>query len=83
MECTIEELDLLISDPTARRELLWLRAKEKEDTWSIMDLQRVDPEIESRIADLFGEMADDADFGELYDRCFDWHVACLRALPRG
>jgi hypothetical protein len=83
MECTIEELDLLISDPIARRELLWLRAKEKDDTWSIMDLQRVDPGIESRIVGVFGELPEAPDFGELHDLCFDWHVERLRASRMG
>ena len=39
----------LISDPQARRELLWLRAKEKGDHGDARDIERVDPGVVARL----------------------------------
>jgi hypothetical protein len=42
-------LEELIADPRARRELLWLRAKEKGADGDARDIERVDPDIVARL----------------------------------
>lgn len=42
-----------------RRELLWLRAQEKEDAESIESLERVDPELRARMRAFMAERRPD------------------------
>ena len=39
----------LVADPRARRELLWLRAKEKGDDRDAREIERVDPSVVARL----------------------------------
>jgi hypothetical protein len=70
----VQALEYVIANPEARRELLWLRAREKGDDWTISDLRRVDPQIEARLQLAQGPFDDDADFGSLYDDCLERHL---------
>lgn len=70
----VQALEHVVADAQARRELLWLRAKEKGDAWTISDLKRADPEIEERLQAAQGPFDDQADFGRLYDQCLDRHL---------
>jgi hypothetical protein len=42
-------LDRIARDPAARRELLWLRAKEKDDLETVRSLELVDPGLGERL----------------------------------
>jgi hypothetical protein len=76
----------LVADTRARRELLWLRAKEKGDEGAAADLERMDPEIISRLReaglDLDGSPNERREarrerFGRLSDERFEHHVAII------
>lgn len=45
----IRIFEKLIADPHARRELLWLRAKEKGNEGDARDIERVDPGVVARL----------------------------------
>ena len=45
----VAALDRIARDPTARRELLWLRAKEKDDLETVRSLERLDPGLGERL----------------------------------
>ena len=45
-------LERIAADDHARRELLWLRAMEKEDTETALDLEQVDPGLLDRLGDV-------------------------------
>jgi hypothetical protein len=70
----------LVDDPLARREMLFLRAKEKGDDWSQRDLKRVDPEVEARIRAAHGDFDDETDFGRLQDECYERHARRIQEL---
>lgn len=70
----IQALEHVVADAEARRELLWLRAREKGDDWTIRDLKRVDPGIEERLRVAQGPFDDAADFGQMYDDCLERHL---------
>jgi hypothetical protein len=53
----IEKLDRICADPIKRRQLLWVRAQEKEDLQSIAMLERADPTLRSRMSDLMDRSA--------------------------
>ena len=85
-EDEVELLDALCKDPDARRELLWLRAKEKEDDESLRSLERVDPTLRGRLADVARRVeAEDDDrerseaWGREWDERYEWHMARLAA----
>lgn len=39
----------IVADPRARRELLWLRSKEKVDDDGARDIERLDPDVVGRL----------------------------------
>jgi hypothetical protein len=45
----IDAFQTIVGDAAARRELLWLRAKEKEDEEAAAALERLDPGIVDRV----------------------------------
>jgi hypothetical protein len=70
-------------DPCARRELLWLRAKEKGEDEHARDLEQVDPQITERLraAGLdAGERSGESPaerrerYGRLWDECYALHA---------
>lgn len=76
----------LVADTRARRELLWLRAKETGDEGAAADLERMDPEIVRRLRaaglDLEARpneplQARRERFGRLSDERFEHHVATI------
>lgn len=48
-DAMVEKLKRVYEHAEVRRELLWLRAQEKEDAESIESLERVDPELKARM----------------------------------
>jgi hypothetical protein len=83
----VQVLDVIVSDVKARRELLWLRAKEKGDEATARDLVRIDPGIVDRlsvagfdVAERDGEprRARAERFGRLQDVCYAHHAALVR-----
>lgn len=82
----LDAIEAICRDPDARRELLWLRAKEKEDEESRISLEEVDPGIVRRleasgfdITEREGEHWRDRRerFAQLYEECYDLHAARL------
>ena len=78
----------LMADGHARRELLWLRAKEKEDEATARDLERVDPGVVQRLQaagadiaerDYEGSWERRERFGRLWDECRERHASLIRA----
>jgi hypothetical protein len=83
-------LERIASDPAIRRELLWLRAKEKNDEETVKDLEEVEPGLRERMAVLVAEFvargnrldtpSEQRDaYGRLQDERFD-HFAALFGL---
>lgn len=77
-------IERIVADHHARRELLWLRAKEKGDHALALDLERVDPDLVARLRragfdvdERHGESARARSerFGQLWDRCHARHLA--------
>jgi hypothetical protein len=60
----VRMLEETIRDDRARREWLWLRAREKEDIGSIDSLARADPELPRRMAERDAELSAIADARE-------------------
>ena len=81
-----ETLRRMTDDPIARRELLWLRAKEKGDDVSVADLERTDPELADRMRDVewIGDLPAGRKRADAYGRAWDqrWKFHALR-LRRG
>ncbi len=84
-------IEALVCDRHARRELLWLRAKERGDDASARDLERVDPAIVERLSAAGLDVADRCAeppavrsdrYGRLFDACFEHHVALLAGNAR-
>ncbi len=82
----VSALSRIVENDHARRELLWLRAMEKDDTDSARDLERVDPGIPGRLrADGVDITVHDDElprarrerFGRLFDECFQRHAERL------
>ena len=74
----------MTQDPVARRDLLWLRAKEKEDEESVADLEHVDPDLAHRMR-VFAFIESEVDdrkrreaYGLAYDERWRFHAARLR-----
>jgi hypothetical protein len=75
-------MDETMTDDHARRELLWLRAKEEDDETSARDLERLDPELVERLRAAGADLAGRADespsarrerFAQLWDDCYERH----------
>lgn len=54
-----EKLRRICEHDQTRRELLWLRAQEKEDAESIASLERADPDLKSRMRAFMTEVRPD------------------------
>ena len=75
-------VELACSSDSLRRELLWLRAMEKQDEEQARDLERVDPELRSRLAEVVAR-ADGLNPGaarELYGRAQDERMETVLAI---
>jgi hypothetical protein len=77
-------IDVICTDDVARRELLWLRAKQKGDAEVVALLEGVDPELVDRMREVersVGAEDDDrarrAAYGRAWDECFQRHAARL------
>ena len=79
-EDLIEKLERVCAHDQVRRELLWLRAQEKEDAESIASLERADPELAARMRAFMAEWRPDLiedprrrrrAFARLFQRRFD------------
>lgn len=80
-------LERIAADGPARRELLWLRAQEKEHWDAVRDLEHSDPQITRRLraagADLReadGELPRERRdrFGRAWDECYARHARAAR-----
>ncbi len=81
-------LEKIVADADARRELLWLRAHEKEDEDEARALERTDPGIVARLKAAGFDIGDDPDevprmrrerFARLWHDCYDRHAEAARA----
>jgi hypothetical protein len=81
----------IVRNVDARRELLWLRAKEKEDDEAAFDLERIDPGIIERLrasgADIEERQSEGSRerrdrYGLAYDECFERHARDARAAAK-
>ena len=86
-------LERIASDPAIRRELLWLRAKEKFDEETAKDLEKVEPGLRDRMAALVDDFvargnrldtpAEQRDgFGRLEGERFDYYAALFGLPPQ-
>lgn len=81
-EAYLRAFRALVEDPRARREWLWLRAREKDDAESLECLARADPELPARMAAIdaeFGAIADPRARREAYGRKLDLRSAHLES----
>jgi hypothetical protein len=87
----LEALLRITHDAEARREFLWLRAKEKEDIATARDLERLDPGVVDRLRAAGLDVEDRPDeswrerrdrFGRLQDHHFESHACGGRAKYR-
>ena len=83
-ESRLGAIAALINDPIARRELLWLRAKEKGDDWSLQALEIADPDLRCRMAQIEKELLPvgvdvetDRERSKAYGRAYDCHYERL------
>lgn len=53
------KLKRITQDSEVRRDLLWLRAQEKEDAESVVSLERADPQLRGRMEVLMAERRPD------------------------
>lgn len=51
-DAEMSALERIAADDHARRELLWLRAMEKADSDTALDLERLDPGLRDRLRDV-------------------------------
>lgn len=68
----IDALERIGLNPIARRELLWIRAKEKGDRRTARDYERMDPGLKARMQALLEQRPEDRRPGDAYARL--WHV---------
>lgn len=83
----ITAFERIVADDHARRELLWLRAKEKEDEETVRGLEAVDPRLVGRLLAAGADIEERSDegkwerrerFGRVYDECYERHAERLR-----
>ena len=74
-----DTLDRICRDDTARRELLWLRARERADWLSVRLLEDTDPGIPTRLKAAGVDIEDDRStyFLEAWDETYARHAARL------
>ena len=79
----VRSLERIASDPKARRELLWIRAKSKADERDARSLLAIDPGIRERLAALYDlEGLDDLyerERRDAFEALWDAHYATLCA----
>jgi hypothetical protein len=82
----VQAIIRISEDREARRELLWLRAMEKEDYVTARDLEEVDPDVVKRLRAAGADVLERRDetlaerkerFRRLWDECFERHARCL------
>jgi len=87
----LSAFEAIVADPIARRELLWLRAKEKDDDEQAASLLEVDPGIVDRLRraghDVDGALREGVRerrkrFGLLSDECYARHVTAIHLRRR-
>ena len=85
-------LQQIIADAHARRELLWLRAQEKEDAAMARELEEIDPGLLGRLRASGLDCSEKPDehqyerrerFGQLFDECFHRHELALAVRDEG
>jgi hypothetical protein len=79
-----EIIRMMCEDTTTRRELLWLRAKEKEDHETVADLERIDPNLAERMRDVEATIGDELDdrkrreaYAQAWHQRYDHHATRL------
>jgi hypothetical protein len=88
---SVETLERIVANGDARRELLWLRARMKNDDEALQALERTDARIEERLRLAHGAFDEETDFGKVYDECLERHARTFalsdepapRRRPRG
>ena len=78
-------LKQICADPATRRELLFLRALEKEDEVTLLDLESVQPGLRAHVERLVADhslrnrrLADECEsLAELYEERFEYHAKRL------
>src|SRR5688572_8555448 len=90
LDAEMAALERICHDDRARRELLWLRAKENGDDWSLRDLETLDPDVRQRVAPLealLDPRAIETDrgrreaYGRLWDVCYQRHAGNAAEIP--
>jgi hypothetical protein len=85
-EAELATLERIADDDEARRELLWLRAMEKDDVASAMDLESVDPRLRDRMTDVLVAFAATGGlvgrsrrewFARAWHECYDRHAGII------
>lgn len=81
----------IAADPHARRELLWLRAREKEDLAMARDLEEIDPGLLERLRAAGVDLTERPDelphqrrerFSRLSDECYRRHELAVESASR-
>ena len=84
-------LKRIVGDAHARRELLWLRAHEKEDVAMARELEEIDPGLVERLRAAGIDFANNPDelprdrrerFGKLFDECYRRHELAAETVRR-
>jgi len=82
-------IDVICQDDGARRELLWLRAKQKGDAEVVSLLEGVDPDLVERMREVERAIGDEPDvrrryeaYGRAWDECFRRHAVRLAGGTR-
>lgn len=92
LEAEMAAIERIVRDPIARRELLWLRAHEKDDSETARDLERTDPALRARMRDVLdrfdaSDIWRDRDrrdwFGREWDRRYQAHTGDLSVVVCG
>ena len=97
MKCTrhdgwVKGLEAICADDEARRELLWIRAMQKDGDDHAKKIEELDPGVRRRLAwaiawyrnwePMLQWSYDPEDaWGRIYDVCFDTHVARILGKP--
>lgn len=85
----VQTLDFICQSDELRRELLWLRAMEKRDKRSARGLERVDPGLLARVADVRARVAAlparsaSKVYGAAHDERFEAALESLRPKGQG
>jgi hypothetical protein len=86
VDAFVAAYDKVVRDPRARRELIWLRAKEKDDDESVRSLERADPGLRARMRPLEETLSPHEfeishgrreAYGRLFDQLFEHYASEL------